>query len=33
VISLFLVVTVIGILKSYVLPAVGGKRQASVLTM
>ena len=27
VISLFLVVTVIGVLKSYVLPAVGGRKQ------
>lgn len=31
IISLFLVVTVVGIIKSYVLPAVGGKRAVAVL--
>lgn len=31
VIALFLVVTVVGLIKSYVLPAVGGKRAVAVL--
>ena len=33
VISLFLVVTTVGLLKSYVLPAVGGKRAQAILAM
>jgi large-conductance mechanosensitive channel len=33
VISLFLVVTTVGLIKSYVLPAVGGKRAVQLLAM
>lgn len=33
VISMFLVVTTVGLLKSYVLPAVGGKRAQAILAM